>query len=135
MMYAAPNRRTTHRLAALDVPVPSWMRAPGECPGMFGPEAALDELAGQLGIDPVELRILNDPQTDPETGKPWSSRHLADCLREGARRFGWQHRDPRPGVRRDGDWLAGTGVASSVYPTYRQATSTARLHYEDGRYA
>ena len=103
MMYAAPSRRTTHRLAALDVPVPSWMRAPGEAPGMFGPEVALDELAGQLGIDPVELRIRNEPAVDPETGKPWSSRHLVECLRAGARRFGWHDRDPRPGVRREGD--------------------------------
>jgi xanthine dehydrogenase YagR molybdenum-binding subunit len=100
MMYAAPSRRTTHRLAALDVPVPSWMRAPGEAPGMFGPEVALDELAGQLGIDPVELRIRNEPAADPETGKPWSSRPLVECLRESARRFGWHDRDPRPGVRR-----------------------------------
>ena len=63
---------------------------------MFGPEVALDELAGQLGIDPVELRIRNEPAADPETGKPWSSRHLVECLREGARRFGWHDRDPRP---------------------------------------
>ena len=69
MMYASPSRRTTHRLAALDVPVPSWMRAPGECPGMFGPEVALDELADALDIDPVELRIRNEPAVDPETGE------------------------------------------------------------------
>jgi xanthine dehydrogenase YagR molybdenum-binding subunit len=134
MMYAAPNRRTTHRLAALDVPVPSWMRAPGECPGMFGPEVALDELAETLGMDPVEVRIRNEPEVDPESGKPWSSRHLVECLREGAQRFGWAGRDPRPGVRREGRWLVGTGVASSVYPTYRQAQSTATVRFEDGRY-
>jgi xanthine dehydrogenase YagR molybdenum-binding subunit len=132
MMYASPNRRSTHRLAALDVPVPSWMRAPGECPGMFGPEVAMDELAGTLGVDPIELRVRNEPEVDPETGKPWSSRHLVECLREGAERFGWAD---RPGPRhRDGDWLVGTGVASSVYPTMRQATSTATIRYEDGRY-
>ncbi|WP_219419712.1 xanthine dehydrogenase family protein molybdopterin-binding subunit [Pseudonocardia nigra] len=134
MMYAAPNRRTTHRLAALDVPVPSWMRAPGECPGMFGPEVAMDELAEALGIDPIELRIRNEPELDPESGKPFSSRNLVACLREGARRFGWDGRDPRPGVRNEGGWLVGTGVASSVYPTYRQATSTATIRYEAGRY-
>jgi xanthine dehydrogenase YagR molybdenum-binding subunit len=134
MMYAAPNRRTTHRLAALDVPVPSWMRAPGECPGMFGPEVALDELAETLGMDPVELRIRNDPEVDPETKKPWSSRHLVECLREGAQRFGWAERDPRPGARLEDGWLVGTGVASSVYPTYRQAQSTATIRFEDGRY-
>jgi xanthine dehydrogenase YagR molybdenum-binding subunit len=127
MMYAAPSRRTTHRLAALDVPVPSWMRAPGEAPGMFGPEVALDELAGQLGIDPVELRIRNEPAVDPETGKPWSSRHLVECLRDGARRFGWHDRDPRPGARREGEWLIGTGVASSVYPTMRMPQSAATI--------
>jgi xanthine dehydrogenase YagR molybdenum-binding subunit len=132
MMYASPNRRTTHRLAALDVPVPSWMRAPGECPGMFGPEVALDELADALGIDPVELRIRNEPEVDPETGKPWSSRHLVECLREGAERFGWADRPPAG--HRAGDWLVGTGVASSVYPTMRQARSTARIRFEDGRY-
>jgi xanthine dehydrogenase YagR molybdenum-binding subunit len=134
MMYAAPSRRTTHRLAALDVPVPSWMRAPGEAPGMFGPEVALDELAGQLGIDPIELRIRNEPADDPETGKPWSSRHLVECLREGAGRFGWHDRDPRPGVRREGDWLIGTGVAASVYPTMRMPQSSATIRFEDGRY-
>ncbi|MPQ99290.1 molybdopterin-dependent oxidoreductase [Modestobacter sp. I12A-02628] len=135
MMYASPNRRTTHRLAALDLPVNSWMRAPGECPGMFGPEVALDELAHDLGIDPVELRIRNEPEVDPETGKPWSSRHLVECLREGAERFGWTGRDPRPGVRREGGWLVGTGVASSVYPTMRMADSTALIRFEAGRYA
>ena len=132
MMYASPNRRTTHRLAALDVPVPSWMRAPGECPGMFGPEVALDELADALGIDPVELRIRNEPEVDPETGKPWSSRHLVECLREGAERFGWADRPPAG--HRAGDWLVGTGVASSVYPTMRQARSTATIRFDDGRY-
>jgi xanthine dehydrogenase YagR molybdenum-binding subunit len=134
MMYAAPSRRTTHRLAALDVPVPSWMRAPGEAPGMFGPEVALDELAYQLGIDPVELRIRNEPAADPETGKPWSSRHLVECLREGASRFGWHDRDPRPGMRREGEWLIGSGVASSVYPTMRMPQSAATIRFEDGRY-
>lgn len=133
MMYASPNRRTTHRVAPLDVPVPSWMRAPGECPGMFGPEVALDELAEELGIDPVELRVRNEPAVDPDTGKPWSSRHLVECLREGAQRFGWADRPPAG--HRDGDWLVGTGVASSVYPTMRQATSTATVRFEAGRYA
>ncbi|MGY1691467.1 xanthine dehydrogenase family protein molybdopterin-binding subunit [Geodermatophilus sp. SYSU D01105] len=132
MMYASPNRRTTHRLAALDVPVPSWMRAPGECPGMFGPEVALDELAEALGMDPILLRIRNEPEVDPETGKPWSSRHLVECLREGAQRFGWADRPPPR--HRDGDWLVGTGVASSVYPTMRMADSVALIRFEGGRY-
>ncbi|MFJ9780175.1 xanthine dehydrogenase family protein molybdopterin-binding subunit [Amycolatopsis sp. NPDC101161] len=134
MMYAAPNRRTSHRLAALDVPVPSWMRAPGECPGMFGPEVAMDELAYELGIDPVELRVRNEPERDPETGNPFSSRNLVECLRTGAAEFGWAERDPRPGVRRDGRWLVGTGVAASVYPAKRMPGSTAVVRFGNGRY-
>jgi xanthine dehydrogenase YagR molybdenum-binding subunit len=133
-VYASTTRRTTHRLAALDVPVPSWFRAPGECPGMFGPEVALDELAEKMGLDPVELRIRNDTQTDPETGKPFSSRHLVECLRRGSELFGWNGRDPRPAVRRHGDWLVGTGVATSAYPTMRMAQSTATVRYDGSRY-
>ncbi|MFB9684575.1 xanthine dehydrogenase family protein molybdopterin-binding subunit [Amycolatopsis plumensis] len=134
MMYAVPDRATSHRLAALDVPVPSWMRAPGECPGMFGPEVAMDELAVALGLDPIELRVRNEPERDPEDGKPFSSRNLVACLRTGAERFGWAERDPRPGVRRDGRWLTGTGVAASVYPAQRSPGSTALIRFEGGRY-
>ncbi len=84
-----PALRTTHRLARLNVPTPSWMRAPGEAPGMFALESAMDELALAAGIDPVELRIRNEPQAEPDSGLPFSSRNLVACLREGARRFGW----------------------------------------------
>lgn len=135
MMYAAPNRRTSHRLAALDVPVPSWMRAPGECPGMFGPEVAMDELAVACQLDPIELRIRNEPDVDPESGLPFSSRNLVACLREGAQRFGWEGRDPTPRARRQGHWLVGTGVASSTYPANRMPGSTAVIEYrrDDGR--
>ena len=131
MMYASPAIRTSHRLVRLNVPTPLWMRAPGECPGMYGLESAMDELAEAVGIDPVELRIINEPETDPETGLPFSSRNLVACLSEGARRFGWEQRDPRPGIRREGRWLVGTGVASSTFPAGRspsQATATS----EDG---
>ncbi|MBO0828603.1 MAG: xanthine dehydrogenase family protein molybdopterin-binding subunit [Streptosporangiales bacterium] len=133
-MYAGPNRRTSHRLAALDVPVPSWMRAPGVCPGMYALEAAMDELAVAAGIDPVELRIRNDTDVDPESGKPYSTRGLAECLREGARRFGWDRRDPTPGARREGGWYVGLGVASSTYPTHVIPGSVARIEYRDGGY-
>jgi len=133
MMYASPTRRTRHRLARLDVATPSWMRAPGECPGMYALESAMDELAAALGLDPIELRVRNEPDVDPETGLPFSSRNLVACLREGARRFGWDDRAPMPGLRRDGPWLVGMGVAASTYPARRrpsQATATA----EDGGY-
>lgn len=135
MMYAAPHRRTIHRLAQLDVPTPSWMRAPGEAPGMFALESAMDELAYALDMDPIELRVVNEPPVDPETGHPFSSRNLVACLREGAARFGWAGRDPRPRRRREGRWLVGTGVASGNYPaTTWPAAATARAE-PDGRFA
>ncbi|MEO3815478.1 xanthine dehydrogenase family protein molybdopterin-binding subunit [Plantactinospora sp. B24E8] len=133
-LYAAPHRRTTHRLTRLDVPTPSWMRAPGECPGSFALECAMDELAVACGMDPVELRIRNDTDVDPEEGLPFTSRNLVACLREGARRFGWADRDPTPGVRRHGRCLVGTGVASAIYPA-RTAGAHARARVEpDGSY-
>ncbi|MFL5664160.1 MAG: xanthine dehydrogenase family protein molybdopterin-binding subunit [Ktedonobacteraceae bacterium] len=131
MMYAAPNRSTTHRLARLDVPTPFWMRAPGECPGMFALESAMDELAIACGIDPIELRVRNEPMVEPETGHPFSSHGLAACLREGAQRFGWQSRNPQPGKHADGRWLIGTGVAASTYPARRRpSTAIARVDRE-----
>ncbi|MEV7967930.1 xanthine dehydrogenase family protein molybdopterin-binding subunit [Sphaerisporangium sp. NPDC088356] len=134
IMYAAPHRRTTHRLVRLDVPTPSWMRAPGEAPGMFALESAMDELASACGVDPVELRIRNDPAVDPETGMPFSSRNLVACLREGALRFGWSGRDPEPGIRRRGRMLVGTGVAASTYPVYRAASMASARAEPDGGY-
>lgn len=134
-MYAAPNRRTSHRLARLDVPTPRWMRAPGECPGMFALESAMDELAIATGLDPIELRVRNEPEVDPETGQPFSSRNVLACLREGAARFGWERRDPTPGVRRNGRFLIGTGVACSSYPAMsRPAGARARVD-ADGRFS
>jgi xanthine dehydrogenase YagR molybdenum-binding subunit len=131
-MYAAPNRRTRHRLARLDVPTPTWMRAPGETPGMYALECAMDELAIAAGIDPVELRIHNEPEVGPESGLPFSSRNLVACLREGAERFGWAGRDHAYVGRRDGRWLVGTGVASSTYPARRRASSATARAEPDG---
>lgn len=132
-MYGTEAMRTTHRLVRLNVPAPSWMRAPGETPGMYALESAMDELAVALGMDPVELRVVNDPSAEPESGLPFSSRNLVACLREGAERFGWAGRDPRPGVRRRDRWLAGTGVAASTYPA-RRRPATATASAVDGRY-
>lgn len=127
MMYAAPNVRTTVKLTPLDIMTPAWFRAPGHTPGVFALESAVDELATELGMDPVELRIRNEPELNPDTGKPFSSRGLVACLREGAARFGWERRDPTPGVRREGRWLVGTGVAASHHPDYTwPSTATAR---------
>ncbi|RKN44088.1 xanthine dehydrogenase family protein molybdopterin-binding subunit [Streptomyces hoynatensis] len=127
VMYATPSLRTVHRLARLDVPTPSWMRAPGKTPGMFALECAMDELAHALRMDPVELRLRNEPDLEPGSGTPFSSRNLTGCLREGAARFGWADRDPAPGPHRAGRWLRGTGVAAAMYPGYlRPCTATAR---------
>ena len=128
MMYASPNRRTTHRLARLDVATPSWMRAPGECPGMYALESALDELAHACGIDPVELRIRNEPDVDPESGHPFSSRNVVSCLREGAERFGWNEHGPQRG----GEWLVGRGVAASTYPARRRPSEASARRNADG---
>lgn len=134
-MYAAANRRTGHRLAALDVPVPFWFRAPGECPGTYAAEVAMDELAVACGVDPVELRVRNDPDVDPETGNPWSGRHLVECLRLGAERFGWSSRNPVPAQTTSGDWFVGYGVASATYPAMLMPGNTARVTYAaEGRY-
>lgn len=135
-MYATDNLRTTHRAVPLDVPAPFWMRAPGEAPGMFALEVALDELAHRCGLDPIELRIRNEPEVDPESGKPWSSRRLVECLREGARRFGWNPDDREPGIRRDGRWLVGTGVASATYPHMVAPGSEVTVRYlGEGKYS
>jgi xanthine dehydrogenase YagR molybdenum-binding subunit len=95
---------------------------------MFALESAMDELAIACGLDPIELRIRNEPGVDPETGLPYSSRNLVACLREGARRFGWAERDPRPRARRDGRWLIGTGVAAATFPVFQfPATAVAAV--------
>jgi xanthine dehydrogenase YagR molybdenum-binding subunit len=113
LLYAGANRLTAMRLAVLDLPEGNAMRAPGEAPGMMALEIAMDEMAEKLGIDPIEFRIRNDTQLDPE--KPerrFSQRQLIECLRLGAERFGWNERNPKPGSVRDGRWLVGMGVAA-----------------------
>jgi xanthine dehydrogenase YagR molybdenum-binding subunit len=134
MMYAAPNRRTTHRLAKLDVPTPSIFRAPGECPGMYALESAMDEMALACGLDPVEFRARNEPAIDPDTKHPFSSRGLVACLRDGARRFGWDGSDRAPRPRRQGRWYVGTGVAASTYPTRRRPSQALARVDRDGGY-
>jgi xanthine dehydrogenase YagR molybdenum-binding subunit len=114
LLYAGAHRMTATRLATLDLPEGNAMRAPGEATGMMALEIAVDEMAEKLGIDPVEFRILNDTQVDPEKPeRPFSLRQLAECLRTGAERFGWNKRNPQPGRVRDGRWLVGIGAAAA----------------------
>jgi xanthine dehydrogenase YagR molybdenum-binding subunit len=113
-LYAGANRLTAMRLAQLDLPEGNAMRAPGEAPGLAVLEVAMDEMAEKLGLDPVEFRIRNDTQVDPnQPDRPFSQRDLVGCLRLGAERFGWGKRSPKPGQVRDGQWLVGLGVAAA----------------------
>ena len=114
LLYAGAHRMTSLRLATLDLPEANAMRAPGEAPGMMALEIAIDEMAEKLGMDPIAFRILNDTRVDPEKpSRPFSERRLAECLRLGAERFGWNKRNPRPGQVREGRWLVGLGVAAA----------------------
>jgi xanthine dehydrogenase YagR molybdenum-binding subunit len=134
VMYDADAHHTSHRVVRLDVPTPSWMRAPGEAPGSFALESAIDELAHKCGMDPIALRARNEPAVGPVSGLPFSSRNVLGCFEEGARRFGWADRDPRPGAAREGRWLLGTGTAAATYPA-RVAPSTAAVTAEaDGTF-
>lgn len=133
MMYSTPNRRTIHHAVKQDVAPGTFMRAPGEYPGMFALETAMDELAVEIGLDPIELRIRNEPDVDPENGKPFSTRNLVACLNEGAERFGWRER-VGPGERREGEWLIGLGVASATFPNAHSVPSRARIVFRGGRY-
>jgi xanthine dehydrogenase YagR molybdenum-binding subunit len=133
MLYAAPNRLTRHRRAKLDLPRSDSMRAPGDAIGLIALECAMDELAEALELDPVELRLRNDTQTDPESEQPFSSRHLAEALREGASRFGWHKRVAKPATVRDRQWLVGLGVASAIRKDrLMSASALARLEKDGG---
>ncbi|MEJ8406110.1 aldehyde oxidoreductase molybdenum-binding subunit PaoC [Brevundimonas vesicularis] len=113
LLYAGANRMTAMRLATLDLPEGNAMRAPGEAPGLMALEIAMDEMAETLGMDPVEFRIVNDTQVDPQDPeRPFSSRRFVECLRTGAERFGWSRRIATPGAMRDGDHLIGFGMAA-----------------------
>ena len=141
-LYAAPNRLTTHRSVKLDLPISDSTRAPGESVGMLALEGAMDELAEKLGLDPIELRLRNEPPADPELGVPYSTRQLVACLREGAARFGWERRQAKPGALQQGRWMIGMGVAAAtrgnlLMPSKctvsidRQGVLTARLSMTD----
>ncbi|MEU8707563.1 xanthine dehydrogenase family protein molybdopterin-binding subunit [Streptomyces sp. NPDC048565] len=134
VMYDAPAHHTANRVVRLDVPSPTFMRAPGEAPGSFALESALDELAEKCGIDPIELRTRNEPEVGPVSGLPFSTRNLPACFREGARRFGWADRDPRPGVRRDGRWLLGTGTAAASFFAGAAPSTAAATAEADGTF-
>ena len=128
LMYRAPNYEMTHRVARNNVSPPIYTRAPGEAPGSFALECAVDEMAHQLGVDPIEFRLQNYAQTDPESGLPWSSKQLVQCYSRGAAMIGWDARKPTPRMTREGRYLIGYGMASATYPGNRSpAAATCRL--------
>lgn len=131
-LYACPNVVATQRLVQLNVGTPTFQRAPGEATGTFAIETAMDELAYALAMDPVELRLVNDAETDPASGKPWSSKRLRECYHAAAERFGWSRRRAAPGSMRDGRWLVGWGVATATYPAHRSPASAVARLFPDG---
>ncbi len=126
-VYAAGSFKLDVETATMDMLANTFMRAPGESVGTFGLESAVDELAVLMGIDPIELRLRNEPDKDPIEGTPISSRHLAQAYRRGAQRFGWDARAAQPATRREGEWLVGMGCATATYPYYRMGGGAARL--------
>ncbi len=132
-LYAVPNLATSYRLVRLNRSGPFTMRAPGEAPGLFAIECAMDELAVALHMDPVGLRLANHADEDPEDHQPWSSKHLRECYHQAAERFGWSRRPAEPRATRDGDWWVGSGMASTMYdarssPARASATMDAAGH-------
>lgn len=132
MMYHTTNLRLAQKQCRLNMQVPTFMRAPAETPGMFALESAIDELAAKLSMDPIELRILNEPDKDIHKDKPFSGRHLIECMEAGAKRFGWRNRPGQPRQTREGSWWIGTGMAAATYPAIAFATEAKVTLNDDG---
>ena len=126
-LYRARTMELRVERADLDMLANTFMRAPGEAVGTFALESALDELAAEMALDPIELRLRNEPEKDPTTGLPFSQRGLVEAYRRGAARFGWRERSATPRARRDGEWLVGMGCATGTYPYYRMPGGAAKI--------
>ena len=125
-VYGAETFKLQVRTGYIDMLANTFMRAPGESVGTFGLECAVDELAEAIGIDPIELRLRNEPEKDPIKGAPFSSREVEKAFRDGAEAFGWSQRQAA-GTRREGEWQIGMGVATGTYPYYRMPGGAARI--------
>jgi len=128
ILYATDEREITYKITNLDVGAPTFMRAPGETPGTFALESAMDELANELKIDPIQLRILNHTSTDPETKLPFSLENIKECYTLGAEKFGWANRKATPRMNRVGKYLVGHGMATATYPAIR-STASAKVQF------
>ena len=132
--YASGSFKLDVEAAKMDMLANTFMRAPGESVGTFALESAVDELAEILDMDPIELRTRNEPEKDPTTGAPFSSRHIVEAYEAGAKRFGWAACKRKPGTQREGEWLVGVGCATATYPYYRMPNGAARITLtKDGR--
>lgn len=131
-LYACPNVTTRYRLVPLNTCTPIWMRGPGEATGCFALESAIDELSYALNIDPLVLRVLNHADTDPENGKPWSSKYLKECYQMGAERIGWNNRKQQPGAVQDGEWLVGYGMGCGAFGAFRWGAMVKAKLQSDG---
>jgi xanthine dehydrogenase YagR molybdenum-binding subunit len=132
MIYDVPNLDVTHSIVRLNKGTPCPTRAPGEAPGTYALEVAMDELAAQLNMDPVALRLVNYADKHPQTGQPWSEKHLKECYERGARAIGWSQRNPVPRSMKEGDLLVGYGMATATYPANRSASSAKIQLFADG---
>ncbi|WP_207535599.1 xanthine dehydrogenase family protein molybdopterin-binding subunit [Desertivirga arenae] len=123
MMYTSPNIGTKYRLLPLDVSTPIWMRGPGEATGAFALESAMDEIAFALNIDPVQFRLMNHTDTDPDKNLPWSTKYLKECIQVGAEKIGWSKRSLKPAGVRSGEWLVGYGMGVGTFGAHRGAAA------------
>jgi xanthine dehydrogenase YagR molybdenum-binding subunit len=131
-LYSTPNMSISHRAVRVNIATPTPMRAPGENPGMFAMESAMDELAYKLNMDPVQLRIVNHSDKNEHTGQPWSSKYLKECYQLAGDKFGWAKRDPKPQSMRDGKYLIGWGMATATYPGMRSPGAAKVRILQDG---
>ncbi len=125
-VYACPNIKVHSQSARLDTGAPGWMRGPGASLGQFAVEVSMDALAEKIGMDPLDFRLRNYAEVEPDTGHEWSSKSLKECYEAAGRRIGWFERDPRVGSMREGRHLVGFGMATSIYPT-QQLPAVARI--------
>lgn len=131
-MYESPNVNTRYRLLPLDIGSPIWMRGPGEATGAFALESAMDELAHELKIDPLEFRIRNYTETDPERKRPYSSKFVKEAYQLGAEKIGWYKRNPVVRSMKDGEWLVGYGMSTGVFSASRGVANARALISQDG---
>ena len=132
LLYQSPRMEVSHTVARINSPTPCFMRGPGEAPGLFALEVAMDELAYATGLDPVALRLRNDPDVDQTNGRPWSGKHLRECYQQGAQRFGWHSRPMEPRSLRRGCVQIGWGMATATYPGRRMPAGCRVTTSADG---